>query len=190
MYLFLIVIVLSPLSLFFICVYQEFFLPFMFSLFGCFGQYLPSASLMPMVERNPGGIGEVVVIRDRLRSETARRRRLSLFPAAAVKRRLLGFACPPRYTRLGSPSLPRRWHARDCTCGLRTPALPVACLSQFGTLSSLRPTKPNSKGGSSQRPEQSLWFPVQLGEGSQPGSQEGHWVSGSRPLPGAPFSTA
>lgn len=56
-----------------------------------------------MVERNPGEIGaaEEVVVRDRLHSETARRRRLSLFPAAAEKRRLLGFACLARYTRLG-----------------------------------------------------------------------------------------
>lgn len=141
----------------------------MFSLFRCFGQYFPSASLMFMVERNPGGIGaaEEVVVRDPLRSEsseTARRRRLSLFPAAAEKRRLLGFACLLHSTRLGTPSLPRRWHGRDCTCGFRTPGTP-RCQSKpvRYPLTSLRPrqlpTKPNSKGGCSQRPEQSPRFP-------------------------------
>lgn len=152
------------------CLY-EFFLPFMFSLFRCFGQYMPSASLVFMVERNPGGIGvaEEVVVRDRLRSEsseTARRRRLSLFPAAAEKTPAAGVRLPTTLhkARAPPPSLPRRWHGRDCTCGLRTPGTPRCQTKPVRyPLTSLRPrqlpTKPNSKGGCSQRPEQSPWFP-------------------------------
>lgn len=62
---------------------------------------------MSMVERNPGGNGEAeeVVIRDPLRSDTARRRRVSHFPAAAAERRLPGFACLPRCARLGPPQV-------------------------------------------------------------------------------------
>lgn len=79
----------------------------MFSVFGYFEPYFPSASLMAKVERNLGGEGtaEGVVIRNPLRSETARRLRVSLFRAAAEERRLLGFACLPRCSRLGTPGV-------------------------------------------------------------------------------------
>lgn len=70
-----------------------------------------------------------MVVRDRLRSETARRRRFSLFPAAAEKRRLLGFACLPCCTRLASPPTVSPEGGLVGTApadlGLRDSALPV-----------------------------------------------------------------
>lgn len=58
-----------------------------------------------MVERNRGGIGaaEEVVVRDRLRSETARRRRFSLFPAAAEKTPATGVRLPSTLHKASPP---------------------------------------------------------------------------------------
>lgn len=63
------------------------------------------------------------MIRDPLHSETARRLRVWLFPAAADERGLLGFSCLPRCSGLGSPESPLApggMVGRDRTCGVRT----------------------------------------------------------------------
>lgn len=80
----------------------------MVSVFWYFEPYFSSASLMSKVlksrwRRNgrKGSVSESAALRD------ARRLRVSLFPAAAEERRLLGFSCLPRCSRLGFPSLPQ-----------------------------------------------------------------------------------
>lgn len=63
------------------------------------------------------------MIRDPLHSETARRLRVWLFPAAADERGLLGFSCLPCCSGLGSPESPLApggMVGRDRTCGVRT----------------------------------------------------------------------
>lgn len=202
--LFLIVIVLFPLSLFFIFIFiRSSFFPLCFRPAGVLSPVFP-----PHLERlwwKGIQVGKERQKRWWLRIGCAQRPQGSRFPslalpgsrwknagcwgsAAGVRLLTMLHKASPHF-----PNLPRRWRGRDCTCGPRTQALRCQSKPVRDPLTSVRPRqlprKPSSKGGCSSGRSRAP-RPVQLGEGSQPGSQEGHRVSGSRPLLGAPFPTA